>query len=89
MIQQIKEESVPVVIVGNKCDLKKDRTVSKAEAVEFSDTFRIPYRDASAWTSFEVVESFHDLARQLVEKYRGRQHVERYQGRQHRKCTIL
>jgi GTPase KRas protein len=42
------EESYPMVIVGNKCDLQKDREVSTSEGRELAKSFDAPFVETSA-----------------------------------------
>jgi GTPase KRas protein len=66
LIVDIKGEKlsqVPLVIVGNKCDLEDEREVPKAEAEQRSNKFSAKYVEASARTGHNVAESFAQLVR--------------------------
>ena len=41
------EDSFPVVILGNKCDLEKDREVATDEGKSFADSIGAPFFETS------------------------------------------
>jgi len=59
------EDSFPVVILGNKCDLEKDREVSTMEGKTFADTIGAPIYETSAKNRINVEEGFYQLVRQV------------------------
>ena len=69
-IVRIKDdETVPLVIVGNKSDLEEDRAVSRAQAFQVSESWGgVPYYETSAKRRANVDESFRDLCRQIIKK---------------------
>ena len=72
-IVRVKDrEHVPMVLVGNKCDLGMERHVTTAEGQELAKSagFRCPFFETSARTSFGVTEAFHELARQVMRDMR-------------------
>eukprot|EP01128_Nolandella_sp_AFSM9_P010154 TRINITY_DN6977_c0_g1_i1.p1 TRINITY_DN6977_c0_g1~~TRINITY_DN6977_c0_g1_i1.p1 ORF type:complete len:188 (-),score=50.09 TRINITY_DN6977_c0_g1_i1:194-715(-) len=63
-------EDVPMVLVGNKCDLVDKRTISAEEAQSLADkSFGGKFFETSAKTTKNINEVFHDLVRQVVIKY--------------------
>eukprot|EP00817_Percolomonadidae_sp_ATCC50343_P006077 CAMPEP_0117424080 /NCGR_PEP_ID=MMETSP0758-20121206/4571_1 /TAXON_ID=63605 /ORGANISM="Percolomonas cosmopolitus, Strain AE-1 (ATCC 50343)" /LENGTH=173 /DNA_ID=CAMNT_0005207645 /DNA_START=87 /DNA_END=608 /DNA_ORIENTATION=+ len=59
---------VPMVLVGNKCDLESDRDVQKADGEAKGEEWgNIPYFEASAKMNINVKESFYQLVRRLRE----------------------
>jgi GTPase SAR1 family protein len=78
-IMRIKDdEHVPIVLVGNKCDLEDDRAVSRARAFAVSQSWgNAPYYETSARRRANVDECFRDLCRQII---RRDQEVQRSQG---------
>ncbi len=52
------DESVPIVIVGNKADLEDQRQVERAKAFSISQLWGAPYYEASARTRSTFVRSF-------------------------------
>ena len=58
--------SQPVfVIVGNKCDLDKDRSVTVQEGKELADELSCPFFEVSAKLNKNVTEAFMSLVRSL------------------------
>ncbi|KAM0247114.1 hypothetical protein ACHAQJ_009954 [Trichoderma viride] len=62
------EESVPMVIVGNKADLEEGRVIPRAKGFAVSQKWGAPYYEASARTRTNVDEVFIDLCRQMLRK---------------------
>ena len=52
------EETYPIVVVGNKCDLEKDREVSTVEGRELAKSFNAPFAETSAKARINVEEAF-------------------------------
>ncbi|KAI4215365.1 MAG: hypothetical protein LQ351_002265 [Letrouitia transgressa] len=69
-IVRIKDDpQVPLVIVGNKCDLEDDRVVSRARAFAVSQSWgNVHYYETSARRRANVDEAFVDLCRQIIRK---------------------
>eukprot|EP01114_Cavostelium_apophysatum_P002220 TRINITY_DN1194_c0_g1_i1.p1 TRINITY_DN1194_c0_g1~~TRINITY_DN1194_c0_g1_i1.p1 ORF type:complete len:193 (-),score=44.70 TRINITY_DN1194_c0_g1_i1:156-734(-) len=59
------EDSFPVVILANKCDLEKDREVSTTEGKGFADSIGAPFYETSAKNRINVEEGFYQLVRQV------------------------
>jgi len=94
-----KEEPVveyPIVMLGNKCDLERERLVTTAEGKEFAKKLHIPFFETSAKTRFNVEESFHQLVRE-VNKWESKQDKEdRFSGtngkekkKKNRQCILI
>lgn len=87
-ILRVKDkEEFPMVLVGNKCDLEAERTVSTAEAQEVARNMKLPYLEASAKTRINVDLAFFDLVRAI----RTAQFVPEKENKKKKKkkCTIL
>jgi Ras-related protein Rap-1B len=69
-IIRIKDDpTVPIVLVGNKCDLEEDRAVSRGRAFAVSQSWgNAPYYETSARRRANVDESFRDLCRQIIRR---------------------
>lgn len=61
-IQRVKNDSdAPMILVGNKCDLKDQRMVSQEEAGGLASSWGVPYEETSAKTRHNVDKIYHDL----------------------------
>ncbi|KAI1648314.1 ras-domain-containing protein [Daldinia loculata] len=63
------DETVPIVICGNKADLEDQRSVPRTKGFQISERWGAPYYEASARTKTNVDEVFIDLCRQMLRKY--------------------
>lgn len=59
-------KGIPIVIVGNKCDLAT-REITTDEAYEFAETKNIPYFETSAMTGHNVNEAINKLVEIALE----------------------
>ena len=70
-INRIKDsEDVPMVLVGNKCDLPT-RNVNLKQAEELAGNLGSPFIETSAKTRMGVDDAFYSLVREIRKK-RGR-----------------
>jgi len=58
-------EKVPMVLVGNKCDLDAERQVTTQEGEERAKQWACPFFETSAKTRVNVEESFFQLVREI------------------------
>ena len=56
----------PILLVGNKQDLEKERKVTYTEAKALADSWGIEYMETSAETNFNCKEAFEKLAEKIV-----------------------
>uniref|UniRef100_A0A673JUF0 small monomeric GTPase n=1 Tax=Sinocyclocheilus rhinocerous TaxID=307959 RepID=A0A673JUF0_9TELE len=64
-IKRVKDsDDVPMVLVGNKCDLPA-RTVDTRQAQELARSYGIPYIETSAKTRQGVEDAFYTLVREI------------------------
>jgi Ras-related protein Rab-27B len=54
-------ENVDMILVGNKCDLKNERIITKVRAMEFAQQSQIDYIETSALENVNVAESIELL----------------------------
>lgn len=59
---------LPILLIGNKVDLKDERVVSIEKGNEMAGKLRCPYIETSALTGENVKESFKKIAALLLEK---------------------
>lgn len=65
-IQRVKDsDSVPVLVVGNKCDLEVERQVSYEEGLAFAKSLNCPFLETSAKQRINVEEAFYGLVRNI------------------------
>jgi len=65
-ILRVKDsENVPVLIVGNKCDLEIERQVSYDEGKALANRFGCKFIETSAKQRINVEEAFYDLVRTI------------------------
>jgi len=71
-IVRIKDtHDVPMILVGNKCDLEDERVVGKEQVVNLARQFNYcSFIESSAKTNFNVNEIFYDLIKQIDKKYK-------------------
>jgi GTPase SAR1 family protein len=59
-------ENVDMILVGNKCDLEKERIISRSRAVEFAGQCQIGYIETSALENFNVAKSIELLLNSVM-----------------------
>ncbi|CDI98235.1 Ras protein Rap 1b [Echinococcus multilocularis] len=65
-IVRVKDtENVPIVLVGNKCDLEDARAVGKEEGQKLARQWNCSFMETSAKSKINVSEVFYDLVRQI------------------------
>ena len=68
-IVRVKDtENVPIILVGNKCDLENERAVSKDQGQHMAKQFKCAFLESSAKDKINVSDIFHDLVRQINSK---------------------
>ncbi|KAI5966889.1 RSR1 [Candida pseudojiufengensis] len=69
-VLRIKDsDNVPMVLIGNKCDLDEDRVLSIEDGVKVSqDWGLVPFYETSAMYKTNVDEAFIDVVRQIMRK---------------------
>lgn len=68
-IVRVKGESVafvPLVLVGNKCDLPDERQVSQQEGAALAQKFNCAYIETSAKTDENVSSAFHNVVKMVM-----------------------
>jgi len=89
-IKRVKDaDDVPMVLVGNKCDLPS-RTVDMKQAAELARSYGVPFVETSAKTRMGVDDAFYTLVRE-IRKDREAKSREKKKNRNKikKKCTLL
>jgi len=61
-------DGVPIVLIGNKCDLSNQREVSTEEGKKLASSFGCPFLETSAQANLNIAESFQEVVREYVKK---------------------
>merc|ERR1712130_713813 len=65
-VLRVKDENtVPMVLVGNKCDLNEERRVSTTEGQDLAKSFGCSLFETSAKARINVEEAFYELVREI------------------------
>ncbi|KAL1493268.1 hypothetical protein ABEB36_011352 [Hypothenemus hampei] len=68
-ILRVKDtDDVPMVLVGNKCDLEDERVVGKEQGSGLARQFNCAFMETSAKAKINVIDIFYDLVRQINKK---------------------
>ena len=68
-IREIGKDNLPIILVGNKCDLSDDkRQVSLKEGQDKADEFNIPFYETSCKEGINIKEVFEKLVDDIMEK---------------------
>jgi len=72
LIVRVKDtEKVPMVLVGNKCDLTDQRVITTEQGEALAQKFNCRFIEASAMTKINVDQIFQDLVRQIRDSKPG------------------
>jgi len=63
------EEVMPMVFMGNKCDLEKEKKLDEKDFAKLADVYNSLCLLTSAKTGQNVEEAFNLLAKKMVDKY--------------------
>ena len=58
-------DEVPIVLVGNKCDLDEERQVEKSEGENLAKEWNCPFFETSARFRINIEEIFFELVREI------------------------
>ena len=95
ILQANDRDAVPLVLVGNKCDLVEARQVTQKEAQDLARNFGVQFFATSAKTRTNVDEIFYELVREVRKDITAQQQKPNAGGngaaaaRRKKKCSIL
>ena len=68
-IREIGKDKLPIILVGNKCDLSDDkRMISLKEGQDKASEFNIPFCETSCKEGINIKEVFEKLIDDIIEK---------------------
>ena len=89
-ILRVKDaDRVPMVVVGNKCDLEGERQVSQAEGRELAASFGCPWMETSAKQRVRCEDAFYELVREIRKDVVPRSVATKQAKKKGTKCAIL
>lgn len=68
-----ESQELTIILVGNKCDIIKNRVVTYDEAKEMADLLHIRYMEASAKCNINIVDIFQYIGNTLFDKIKNNQ----------------
>ena len=89
-IREIGKDNLPIILVGNKCDLPDDkRMISLKEGQDKANEFNIPFYETSCKEGINIKEVFEKLIDDIIEK--GNKNINREykilnKGKKKEKC---
>ena len=67
-IYDIKEKNFPLILIGNKSDLKNQREVTTEEGLEAAEQYKIKFFETSAKERINVEQSIDELLNIMISK---------------------
>ena len=68
-IRETGNEKLPIILVGNKCDLSDDkRKISLEEGQDKANEFKIPFYETSCKVGINIKEALEKLVDDIIEK---------------------
>lgn len=87
-ILRVKDTAyVPMILVGNKCDLEDERVVGKDQGLNLANSFNSSFHEASAKNKLNVNESFSELVRLINSSTANNKQNTKKSGRKN--CLLL
>ena len=83
------DDQVPIILVGNKTDLKDQRVISGDEANALAHTWGVTYIETSAKTRYNVDQIYYDLVVQVKERKEATNGTHQKKKKKKKKCVIL
>ena len=71
-VEQIKnngKNSIPALILGNKCDLEEDKVVQEKDGRDIAKTYGMDFFETSSKTGYNVQESFLHLVEKVYASF--------------------
>jgi GTPase KRas len=88
-ILRVKDDDrVPMVLVGNKCDLERDRVISSTEGRDLAKSFNCPFYETSAKARINVEETFFQAVRE-IRKLHASRNIHAPQRKKKSRCSLV
>ena len=87
IVREKENLNVPMILVGNKCDLEDERVVSTNQGHNLGKEFNCEYIETSAKLKINVNEIFFSLIRQINNKSSNQKHIENHQSGRKKKSS--
>ena len=66
-LMDVGKESIPIILIGNKCDLSEDkRKVSNEEGIQKSNEYKIPFFETSCKDGININEVFDKIIEEIT-----------------------
>ena len=93
-IKETSEKSFipPMILVGNKCDLKAERIVTKEQGLHLAKQFNCVFMETSAKEKINVSEIFYNLVTQIdkqTKQQQQKQHNQETENEHSPCCSFL
>ena len=72
IIENTDNDNLVMILCGNKCDMEKERNISKNEGENLANSYKIPFFECSAKENINIDEIFNTLAKNIYEKVGNR-----------------
>ena len=63
---------MPIVLIGNKCDLNEERKISIEMGKNLAEEYGIHFFETSCKDNINIEKAFYDVAEQIIEKNKGK-----------------
>ena len=72
IIENTDNDDLVMILCGNKCDMEKERNISKNEGENLANSYKIPFFECSAKENINIDEIFNTMAKNIYEKVGNR-----------------
>jgi len=84
----VRKDNVPIVLVGNKCDLVDKRVILTQRGEELAQEWKASFMETSAKLNVNVSEAFMEVTRAVIQKYGIKAHQDQSPRTDKSKCVL-